>query len=680
MGLIPPAETLLRPHWPRPESTTSCPPTTSITDSPDHLPREDAAAVSTFQTPQYTIVELLQKARSGELQLPDFQRPYRWDDERIRSLLVTILRGHPMGVIMTLRTGGQNVRFKPRPITGVPAEGLKDPELLLLDGQQRTTSMVQALTGDGIVDTEDVRHHKLRRRYFVDVVKALGDVREQEDAVVSLPDTGIVTENIGRDVVLDVTTEEKQWELGLMPVTVLFDSADCFAWMMKYQQALPERMEITQRFLSSVAQAVQTYKIPAIELDKDISKDAVATVFEKVNTGGLRLDVFELLTATFAGDRAYYEETGEDFRLAEDWALTEEVLRTYPVLTDMKSTDFLMAVSVLATLAKRREALAAGKTGQQVPQTSARREDILGMSLEDYRVWAPRLRKALPTVARHLRDLHIHDSRGAPYSSQVVSLLIITTLLGDRAEEHAVRARLNQWFWCGVLGELYGSTITTQLAKDAEQIPEWSLGKSAETPEAIIRASFSESRLGSLRTRLSAAYKGVYALIMAQQPPAKDWMLDQTLDFQSYDDLQVDIHHVFPRKWCDENGIEPWRRESIINKTPLAKKTNIRLRGDSPAVYTERLDDKGLTPQQVDAQISTHAIDPALLRAGDFDAFFNDRRRRLVSMIENAMCKPVVRDWEVDSESTDAPENFNDPAEMEADEPAGDEEAANVAD
>lgn len=49
-------------------------------------------------------------------------------------------------------------------------------------------------------------------------------------------------------------------------------------------------------------------------------------------------------------------------------------------------------------------------------------------------------------------------------------------------------------------------------------------------------------------------------------------------------------------------------------------------------------------------------------------------------MIENAMCKPVVRDWEVDSESTDAPENFNDPAEMEADEPAGDEEAANVAD
>ena len=618
--------------------------------------------MSTFQTPQYTIVELLNKAQCGELQLPDFQRPYRWDDERIRSLLVTILRGHPMGVIMTLKTGGHNVRFKPRPITGIGHEGLKEPELLLLDGQQRTTSMVQALTGDGVVDTEDARHHKLRRRYFVDVVKALGDVREQEDAVVSLPDSGIVTGNIGRDVVLDVTTEEKQHAAGLMPATVLFDSARCFAWMMGYQQGAPERMAVTQQFLSTVAQSVQTYKVPAIELDKDISKDAVATVFEKVNTGGLRLDVFELLTATFAGDGAYFKETGEDFRLAEDWARTEEVLHKYPVLKEMRSTDFLMAVSVLITLSKRRTALAAGKTGKQVPQTSARREDILSMSLDDYRTWAPQLRDALPRVARHLRDLHIHESRGIPYSSQVVSLMIVTTLLGERAEEHAVRARLNQWFWCGVLGELYGSTITTQLAKDAEQLPDWSLAKSSTTPEAIIRASFAESRLGSLRSRQSAAYKGVYALIMAQQTPVKDWMLDQKLDFQSYDELQVDIHHVFPKKWCEDNAIEYWRRESIINKTPLAKKTNIRLRGDSPAVYIDRLDAKGLSAEQVDAQIATHAIDPAFLRSGDFDGYFQDRRRRLVDLIESAMGKSVVRDWDVDSESTDAPANFNEPA------------------
>lgn len=627
--------------------------------------------MSTFQTPQHSISELLKMAQSGELQLPDFQRPYRWDDERIRSLLVTILRGHPMGVIMTLQTGGENIRFKPRPITGVTNTALGEPELLLLDGQQRVTSMVQALSGDGVVDTEDTRRHKLRRRYFIDVEKALGESREQEEAIVSLPDTGIVTENIGRDVVLDVSTPEDQQKNGLMPMSVMFRQGAAMPWLFGYMKSgatdeeNTRRSEIMQAFTTDVLSAMGNYKIPAIELDKSISKEAVATVFEKVNTGGLRLDTFELLTATFAGDRAYYERTGEDFRLAEDWAKTEEALRDLSAIRDLRSTDFLMAVSILTTLAKRQKAIAEGKAGRQVPQTSARREEILSMDLADYLEWAPRLRENFPAVARHLRDLHIHTARDVPYRSQIVSLLIITTLLGEKAEQYAVRARLNQWFWCGVLGEQYGSTVESKLAKDAEQVPAWSLGETSEQPESVIRASFAESRLGSLRTRISAAYKGVYALIMAQETPVKDWMLDRTLDFTSYDELQVDIHHVFPKLWCERNGIDHSPQESIINKTPLTKSTNIRLKGDSPADYVRRLDDKGLTPDQVDAQIATHAIDPELLRAGDFDAFFDDRRARLVELIEKAMGKRVIRDWNIDSEFTDSPENFNDEPEVE---------------
>ena len=109
-----------------------------------------------FQTPQYSIADLRKWASTGRIQLPDFQRSYKWDDERIRSLLVTILRGHPMGVIMLLKTGGQHVRFKPKPITGV-ASASEEPTYLLLDGQQRLTSLYQALTGDGVVDTEDDR-------------------------------------------------------------------------------------------------------------------------------------------------------------------------------------------------------------------------------------------------------------------------------------------------------------------------------------------------------------------------------------------------------------------------------------------------------------------------------------------------------------------------------------------
>lgn len=631
--------------------------------------------MTTFQIPVYSVVDLLAQAADGRLQLPDFQRQYRWDDERIRSLIVTILRGHPMGVIMALETGGENVRFKPRPVTGATniPQGT-EPELLLLDGQQRMTLMFQALTGDGIVQTEDSRHHRLRRRYFIDIAKALGDPREQDEAVLSLPEDGIIRENFNRDIVLDASTTEKQQRLGLMPAAVLFDREVSMPWMFGYMNMAgsdPEedRTVLTQQFTMKVMQPMQAYQIPAIQLRKDIGKDAVATVFEKVNTGGLPLDTFELLTATFAGDGAYFEETGEDFRLGEDWQLTRDVIDAHPVLAEMRNTDVLMGISVLVTLSRKKRAIDMGVPSSKLPPTSARREDILAMDLADYRVFAPKFREALPAVARHLRALHIHRSRDVPYGSQLISLAVFHALLGEKADEYAVRNRLNQWFWCGVLGEQYGSTIETRLARDAEQVPEWAVGSSTVLPDTVARASFAESRLGSLRTRNAAAYKGIYALLMAQERPTKDWMLDRDLDFASYDELQVDIHHVFPAHWCDSNGIERWRRDSIINKTPLSKSTNIRLRGDSPAIYMKRLDGKNLTPEQVDAQISTHAIDPALLRAGDFEAFFEDRRRRLVELIEQAMLKPVARDWQIESEDTDRPENFNDDSASVADNP-----------
>ena len=71
-----------------------------------------------FQTPLYELSDYLKWTTTGKIQLPDFQRGYKWEDERIRQLLVTILRGHPLGVVMLLKTGNDQIRFKPRPIEG----------------------------------------------------------------------------------------------------------------------------------------------------------------------------------------------------------------------------------------------------------------------------------------------------------------------------------------------------------------------------------------------------------------------------------------------------------------------------------------------------------------------------------------------------------------------------------
>lgn len=627
-----------------------------------------------FQTPQYSIADLRKWASTGHIQLPDFQRSYKWDDERIRSLLVTILRGHPMGVIMLLKTGGQHVRFKPKPITGVK-NASQEPAYLLLDGQQRLTSLYQALTGNGVVETEDDRKKKLRRRYFVDVEAAIGDASEQSEAIRSVPDTGIVTENFGRTVVLDVSTDELQRELGLMPITSIFDNT-WVAWMLAYlqsggQEEVARRTQLMTAFQSQVAGPMQAYEIPAIELDSSTTKEAVATVFEKVNTGGLPLNVFELLTATFAGDREYFEKHGSDFRLADDWAVTEEVLNHHKVLQDFQRTDFLQAVALLTTLESRKRDIGTNKP--KPAAVSAKREEMLRLQLKDYLKWAPRLREALEWAAHFLTREHIHTSQYLPYRSQIVGLIAFKVLIGEGIDNHGVTERISQWYWCGVLGELYGSTTETRLARDVEQVPPWALsspGQSehASTPETIARAGFFESRLLSMKTRNSAAYRGVYALLMSQG--CIDWRQDIRMEHATYEQLQVDIHHIFPRSWCEKSRIDPVKRESIINKTPLGKKTNILLGGDSPAVYIKRLENAGFPAAEVDRIISTHKIDPHYLRSADFESFFQARREQLIQLIESAMGKPVQRDM-AQASPQESPEEFEEqPDDPDSEDPS----------
>jgi hypothetical protein len=597
-----------------------------------------------FQTPLYELAEYLEWTNSGRIQLPDFQRAYKWEDERIRSLLVTILRGHPLGVVMLLKTGNDQIRFKPKPLEGASVAAGVDPELLLLDGQQRLTSLTQALSGDGVVSTMDSRGKLLERRYYIDIAMALEGEDRIDEAVRSVPGNGIVRSNFGKEVTLDLSTEDRERALGFFPVRLLL-SNDTVTWLF----AMVDK-EQASAFHANVIKPVTTYNIPAIELDTSTNKSAVATVFEKVNTGGLALNVFELLTATFAGDKKHFDEHGTDFRLNDDWVKTQRLLTDQPTLAGLENTDFLQAITLLAT---RKRNLA--DTSPKPAAVSARREDILKLTLEEYLEWVDPLRKAFLWVADFLADRHIFTDKFIPYPKQLVPLAAIRVVMGDDADLIGPRERIIRWFWSGILGELYGGAIETRFARDIEQVPAWACGTAgAPTPRTVQDASFVESRLHSLRTRNAAAYKGIYALLLANG--ARDWMKDKALDKVQYASLKVDIHHIFPKRWCDQHDIDDERRESIVNKTAIAYDTNRSIGGAAPSKYLATIEKK--------AQIGTAALDelldghlaPALsLRNDDFDNFFAGRRDRLCALVEQAMGKAVQRDIDAgDAEESSA--------------------------
>src|ERR1700738_1498576 len=124
-------------------------------------------ARSAFQTNPMDLRELLDDCHRGALQLPDFQRSWVWDEDRIRSLIASVSRAFPVGALMTLTTGGP-VNFKPRAVEGAPAEAKEVcPQALLLDGQQRMTSLYQVTIRGQVVARITPTNKKEKRWFYV---------------------------------------------------------------------------------------------------------------------------------------------------------------------------------------------------------------------------------------------------------------------------------------------------------------------------------------------------------------------------------------------------------------------------------------------------------------------------------------------------------------------------------
>jgi hypothetical protein len=226
-------------------------------------------------------------------------------------------------------------------------------------------------------------------------------------------------------------------------------------------------------------------------------------------------------------------------------------------------------------------------------------------------------------------------------------------VLGKRWEVQGVRDKLARWLWCGVFGELYGGTTETRFARDLPDVLAWVNG--GPEPRTVVDAVFAPARLLSLRTRGSAAYKGIYALLLREG--ARDLRTGELSNVQNYFDERVDIHHLFPQRWCREQGISPAQCDSIVNKTPLSARTNRVIGGRAPGEYLSRLQNSaGITADQLDAHLRTHLVDPALLRADDFQGFFAARQTALLGRVEQVTGKRI--DPGVPAEPEDEPAEY----------------------
>lgn len=574
-----------------------------------------------MQTNDRQITDLMKDVDCGNAQLPDFQRGWVWDDNRIKALIASITNNYPVGAAMFLEYGNVNVRFKYRVVEGVPVENII-PSELILDGQQRITSIYSALYNRKPVHTRTEKGKDIKRFYYIDIEKALNTDIDRVEAIISIPETRIVTSNFGRDIELDLSSPDKEYEQKMFPLNIILDYVKMQSWQNEYYAYYKYDSLIIQEFTkfnNIIVMPTMQYKMPVILLDKNTPKEAVCQVFENVNTGGVSLTVFELITAIFAMD---------DFELRKDWETRKEKYFSGDLLNVISATDFLTACTLLSTYKK-------GGT------VSCKKKDVLNLTLDEYKKYADDLSDGFVEAEKILEEERIFSSKDLPYTTQFIPLAVLCTILAENNQIKVtnIKNKIKQWYWCGVFGEMYGGANETRYVLDVVGVMDW-LKDDNKLPKTVQDSYFNPRRLLSLQSRLSAAYKGIMALILKNH--CQDFISGREMDFTAYKAENIDIHHVFPRDYCEKQGYDKAKWNSVVNKTPITYSTNREMGGVAPSVYLAKIALKGqVAADALDSYLETHWLDVNACRSDDFQEHIINRAKMLLDAIEKATGKTI---------------------------------------
>lgn len=572
--------------------------------------------------------DMLKSLRSGEIQLPDFQRDWIWDDEKIKSLLESVIRDFPINSIMLLECNPDDTKFFPRPIAGVDkSEVTAKPQALILDGQQRLTSLFGALFSDKPVTITKGKTEK-NFLYYVDMAKAIDVVKnsvDAEDMIISVP---LNRKLKTKGKTLDLSTPEKEFAASMFPLKKIFEG-NMLDWIFGYTAHYdndPAKQNFVMEFNNCIKK-VSSYEVAIIRLEKDISLAAVCKIFENANKGIAKLEIFDLLTSIFA---AIKDADGNPIKLREDWrkihaGFDESGLS---VLHDVNCTDFVTAVTLLT-----------GYRSGKKP-VSCKPEDVLRLDYADYLRHRDDIIGGFVETGKFLAEEGISTTKYLPYSTQLVPMAALFAELKLSGKNNAAaRNKIRQWYWFSVFNETYRDGSRTRSTKDFLDVMN-RIDTDAEPNFFRKTDMVTASKLMKLKSTSSAAYKGLIAVIFKNG--AKDFLAGRNMRLVADFADSIEIHHIFPKKYCVTCNLSKDCCESVANKTLIMRATNKVIGSNPPSVYLQEIQRRtGLNATDVDGILEGHFIDAELCRADDFQKFIVDRAKKILDAVENLTGRKV---------------------------------------
>ena len=547
-------------------------------------------AAEEFQTVRRTLLQMLAELHSGQLALPDFQRTFVWAPDETRELLVSMIRWFPAGALLFLQGG--SATFKARAVEGAPALAER-PSHLVLDGQQRLTSLYQAIYGVG------------DSRFFLDLGALLGGADVDQAVKVFSVERAAHLESI-----------EAQARALMMPLSAVRD----FGAARWRDTVVPLRDDEDRERVRDLLREVEyscidplvKYAFPVTALPEGTSLEAVCTIFETLNRTGRPLTPFELVSArAFAGGHSLHD-------------LWNSALERHPILGDFAVKPYYLLQCVALRLG-----------------LSCKRRSVISLPADDIADGWESGVDSMASVLTMLRDeCGVLTPKWLPYEPMLIPLATVwNEVAATTGPAHgAMRTKLKTWFWCASFTGEYESSSATLTERDAPALKSWLTG--GDEPQVVRAFAWDPERWRTVTTRQQGLYRATIALTLLQRP--RDFHTGAPLTPELIEAGRIDDHHVFPRGYLRSvgKGDQP---DSVLNHCLIDRGTNIRITNRAPSAYLAEI--RAELGATVDEVLRSHRLPVGAespLLTDDFDVFLDRREQALQEALASATGKAVA--------------------------------------
>lgn len=535
--------------------------------------------IQKYSVNQYPVQHILTWAQSGEIAIPEIQRPFVWNSTQVRDFLDSLYQGYPVGYLIAWRN--PNVKLK----DGTISQGKR----ILIDGQQRVAALMTSILGYKIIN------------------------KEYETVTISIAFNPIEQKF---EVTNSAIQKDSKWIANI---------SEIFNGSFKLHQFVSSYCKVNNlEDFDSIYTSIESLRgtvnnpIGLIELSSDLDIDTVTEIFIRINSAGSLLSQADFamskitVNETYKGNILrkaidyfchmaaepdfYYQllEKDKDFTETEyfqkmSWLKDENSDLYDPLYTDMLRVAFIYKfkrgkIQDLVALLSGRNF----ETRDYEEEIAEKSFDMLSLGIKDD-INESNFKKFLMIIrSAGFIDSSMIRSKNAVNFSYVLYL----TLKELGYNQAIIESLVRKWFVLSVLTSRYSGSAESQFDYDIKKIAENPEDYIKNTLEAELSDAFWDLSLPQ-QMNTSVASSPLFHVYLASQVKNNDkGFLSKDITVQDLITLKGDVHHLFPREYLKKQGFDKGMYNQIANYVMAQSEINITIGSKAPDVYFKEILDQ----------------------------------------------------------------------------------------